>query len=1359
MALTTQSPLCANDASWGPISDCRHIDLTLLFQHIVLSAFGSVAFILTAVITLWRWLISPREKAAGLLPHRNLNAKIALACALLAARLSVLGVLDHASGSRWPATAVAATSALALSASLLLIPTLAVLHGHKSAACPRTRLILYYAFQCSASVATIRSLRATGTYAYALIAVAFITALLLLLEIIPRSAFHPESEQDLGLVWGSLLAWTSPLLIAGLRRPLVEADLLALDANLDAHFKGATLLKSPSLGIDNRGTRLIWAFTSTFPAVTLAPVIPRIILMCLQLLQPIIIERLVDFVSRQDVSDADRWSLVGGISLLYLGIALTGSVYWGLVFKATLAFRSAMVPAIFRSMLVTSSSAGSDAATLMSVDMERITMALQEVHEIWIAFPTIAIGSYMLYERLGVAFLSCLGTVITLVCCAVLLSMGLPALQKSLLQATERRATRTSRLFAQLKTIVLSSYQSHFASAIAEIRCQEVSALVAFMQRVTAVSMLATSTTNFAVVVVLAVAWSLSQHDAGRHLILSPAVVFSSLSVITIIEAPIVAIGQKLGTLFAATASFGRIQTYLHQAAHTDSWSVEPDESIQLLLQALQRQLQLGTGVLRLIGSAGTGKSTALRKTLHSLQQSTGVMVGYVPQGGSLYESLSVRDNIVLCSGTPLDSGRLDACLVFCCFDEDLARMPDGLETQASQLSGGQRQRVATMRALYSHSPLLALDDSLSALDVTTASTIRQHLMSGVGLMARRLLIFVSHDLDNWDARRAASVYECVWTEKDGYALRQRESSTITVDEDLPSIDGSIPNQNRWHAAVKQPRATEDIHSDRLGWAPYRFYLASAYLPWLALCIVTAAIGMGGFYIVKIVVQQWVRRGTPDGKLPDGPFWLAMLSASTLASAFILCASSFINVSAILPSFSRKIHERALRGVFAKTAFSGSQLTNRFTQDIAVVDLDFPKAFHTTFAFIIALGGIVATFIAAVPLMAVFLPFIGACYWLLQRVYTRASRQIRSMELESKTSLFAIFRDASEAREVVHFLRGQPSFQRRCDDAVNQTQRAFYTRLTTLRFLVFALYALTWIAVSIMAALAVALRHKVSPTLLGVAMNSVTVLAQTLEWCAKSFAMLETAAVAVNRLRELVTIEEERVAEANSKLLLSSTGCVALELSDISAKRIADGPGVLEQINLSIRQGERVAITGRTGSGKSTLITAILRAFDDESLIEGEVKLGGQSWSEVSADKWRESFSYVAQEPLVWEASVRELLTVGSEDHLEATLWEALEIVGLAERVRASAAGIEAQVVGADDAQGPEACLRFSCGKLQLLAFARAILEIDRPFMLLDETDSRLDVGARPRYSRLSKTVRCFEIGQSSQCPTEPVRL
>lgn len=94
----------------------------------------------------------------------------------------------------------------------------------------------------------------------------------------------------------------------------------------------------------------------------------------------------------------------------------------------------------------------------------------------------------------------------------------------------------------------------------------------------------------------------------------------------------------------------------------------------------------------------------------------------------------------------------------------------------------------------------------------------------------------------------------------------------------------------------------------------------------------------------------------------------------------------------------------------------------------------------------------------------------------------------------------------------------------------------------------------------------------------------------------------------------------------------------------------------------------------------------------------------------------------------MWEASVRELLTVGSEDHLEATLWEALEIVGLAERVRASAAGIEAQVVGADDAQGPEACLRFSCGELQLLAFARAILETDRPFMLLDETDSRLDV-------------------------------
>lgn len=192
-------------------------------------------------------------------------------------------------------------------------------------------------------------------------------------------------------------------------------------------------------------------------------------------------------------------------------------------------------------------------------------------------------------------------------------------------------------------------------------------------------------------------------------------------------------------------------------------------------------------------------------------------------------------------------------------------------------------------------------------------------------------------------------------------------------------------------------------------------------------------------------------------------------------------------------------------------------------------------------------------------------------------------------------------------------------------------------------------------------------------------------------------------------------------------------------------------------MTFSIPQRARLALCGRSGSGKSSLLTAILRGLDEsvreDDLVKGELRLLGTSFRDAGREEWRRCFSYVAQEPLVWSDTIRNLLTVGLPESSrdaslgsDAELWQALEAVGLKDRVVRAFNGLDSVLNGEASAsdqleKGEEAeseaqdmttqrssgSLRFSEGEVQLLTFARALVERDRPIIVLDEVTSRLD--------------------------------
>lgn len=171
------------------------------------------------------------------------------------------------------------------------------------------------------------------------------------------------------------------------------------------------------------------------------------------------------------------------------------------------------------------------------------------------------------------------------------------------------------------------------------------------------------------------------------------------------------------------------------------------------------------------------------------------------------------------------------------------------------------------------------------------------------------------------------------------------------------------------------------------------------------------------------------------------------------------------------------------------------------------------------------------------------------------------------------------------------------------------------------------------------------------------------------------------------------------------------------ETVGIEVRNLTFGYGeepVLNQLKLSIAPGEKVAIVGASGGGKSTLVQLLLGLYTAQS---GSIRFGGLTQQEIGFETVREHVSVVLQHPALFNDSVRANLTMGRE-RTDDACWRALEIAQLDVTIQGLPQGLDS-VLGRSG-------MRLSGGQRQRLAIARMVLA-DPKVVILDEATSALD--------------------------------
>lgn len=168
---------------------------------------------------------------------------------------------------------------------------------------------------------------------------------------------------------------------------------------------------------------------------------------------------------------------------------------------------------------------------------------------------------------------------------------------------------------------------------------------------------------------------------------------------------------------------------------------------------------------------------------------------------------------------------------------------------------------------------------------------------------------------------------------------------------------------------------------------------------------------------------------------------------------------------------------------------------------------------------------------------------------------------------------------------------------------------------------------------------------------------------------------------------------------------------------------------VLEDINLKIDKPLTVAIVGKSGSGKTTLVNLIPRFYD---LLDGEILINGKNYTNFKLDELRRKISYVFQDPVILNMSIRDNLTYGLKNISFAQIQEICTILGLNNKILSLPNGYDTIINAKSDL--------LSFGEKQLLSYARAILK-DGDIVILDEVTSNLDLNFEQNIIKANKTL------------------
>ncbi|KIK62471.1 hypothetical protein GYMLUDRAFT_41922 [Collybiopsis luxurians FD-317 M1] len=821
--------------------------------------------------------------------------------------------------------------------------------------------------------------------------------------------------------------------------------------------------------------------------------------------------------------------------------------------------------------------------------------------------------------------------------------------------------------------------------------------------------------------------------------------------------------GKK--TTSSSGASAGGAITLSQPAGGTRSDNDKPQEPFKL--RDITLSIPRGK-LVAVVGQVGSGKTSLLQGMIGEMRRTGGSVrfggsVGYCGQSAWI-QNATVRENI--CFGRPFDEERYWKAVRDSCLEADLEMLPNGDLTEVGEkgisLSGGQKQRLNLARCTYCETDIQFFDDPLSALDAHVGKAVFNNILLNSSTGKTRILvthalhflpftdyIYVVNDgriieLGTYNELMANGgefsrfVAEFGNNDSENKEAEEEKEEAIVVEAAKAENEEEVKEKRRKATAGAGMMQAEERNTGAVSGTIYKAYIKSGngvvLLPifFLSVVLMQGVNVMSSYWLVYWQELKW-----PESQ----GFYMGIYAGLGVsqAVAMFLMGSTF----AIFTYFaSQRLHKAAIERVmrapmsFFETTPLG-RIMNRFAKDIDTIDNLLGDALRM-------LAATMSNILGAIILISILLPWFLIAVVVVMSVYIYAAyfyrasaRELKRLDAILRSSLYSHF---SESLSGLATIRAYGESKRFLDDnerRIDVENRAYWLTVTNQRWLGIRLDFLGTILTFVVSLLTIGTRFTISPAQTGVVLSYILSIQQSFGWLVRQTAEVEND---MNSVERVVYYADEVEQEAAHELPESkppapwpSQGDV--EFSSVVFKYRPELPAVLKGISFKVKGGEKIGIVGRTGAGKSSLMSAIYRLVELDS---GTISIDGVDISKVGLTDLRSGLSIIPQDPLLFSGTLRSNLDPFNL-HDDATLWDALRRSYLVDNVK------RASVISTDSTQEGQSSNvhtpvnRFtldtavedeggnlSVGERALVSLARALVK-NTKVLILDEATASVD--------------------------------
>lgn len=497
-------------------------------------------------------------------------------------------------------------------------------------------------------------------------------------------------------------------------------------------------------------------------------------------------------------------------------------------------------------------------------------------------------------------------------------------------------------------------------------------------------------------------------------------------------------------------------------------------------------------------------------------------------------------------------------------------------------------------------------------------------------------------------------------------------------------------------------------------WRVYLNYARSMGFVPVGILVTLLAVGQAVVCTADWFLAFWSRH-----KKQGGSFVYEYLGIVLLAVAISFLRAGLFFYWAV--AAASRIHSAMLAAVLGSPlgffhANPMGRVLNRFSADQGIMDDLLPiTAFNYYQTFCITAGALVIVSIGVPWVTLSMLPLL-ALFLRVRHDFLCTSRDLKRLEAITRSPVYAHYAAAIQGLSTIRAFGVQKQFDAAFQRRLDANGQGFFAWMCASRWLAFRLDALCGALLLLSAVFAVAARHQLSPSLVGLALSYMLQLSGMFQWAVRQSAEVENMFTGVERAIEYTQLPQEgaRVI-AGRRPPEGWPAAGAIRLESVTVRYRAGLDPVLTDVTVAIAGGEKCGIVGRTGAGKSTLMLTLFRLVEATS---GRILIDDLDISTIGLEDLRRKVMAIPQDPVLFGNTLRFNLDPFRE-YEDGRLWDALEAVLLKAKATSLKSGLDTSMAEYGE--------NFSVGERQLVCLARAILQSNR-ILIMDEATANVDL-------------------------------